>query len=157
YYDPIRASRRLPRTSQDGWLYRGALPDDLVWAAPETVPTLSHSPFWTCRYPYAGGKERCTSSFSPSSMAFAQQSRARLPHDPAPGFMAGPSVDASVFASCCGPPSCSPLDQVPPVSRQQRLLLPSFPHPGHPEMESGITTQPTGLLLWRDFRPLGEC
>jgi hypothetical protein len=41
--------------------------------------------------------------------------------------------------------------------RWQRLLLPSFPHPGHPKMESDITTQPTGLLLWRDFHPLGEC
>ena len=39
-YDPIRQSRRLPQTSQDAWLYYGSLPDDLIWAVPETFPAL---------------------------------------------------------------------------------------------------------------------
>ena len=39
-YDPIRQSRRLPQTSQIAWLYHGSLPDDLVWAVPETFPAL---------------------------------------------------------------------------------------------------------------------
>jgi hypothetical protein len=43
YYDPIRRSRRHPLTSQELWLYRGALPDNLVWAAIETFPALAAS------------------------------------------------------------------------------------------------------------------
>jgi hypothetical protein len=65
YYDPIRGSRRLPRISQWGWLYRGASPDDVVWAAAEIVLTLSHPPFPACRYPYAGGNEGTMSRSSP--------------------------------------------------------------------------------------------
>jgi hypothetical protein len=76
---------------------------------------------------------------------------------PAPGFVAGPCLDASVFALCCGPQSGSPLDQVPPLSGRQRLLHPSFPRPGHPEARSDMTTQPTGLVLRWDSHPLGEC
>jgi hypothetical protein len=76
---------------------------------------------------------------------------------PAPGFMAGPCFDASVFALCCGPQSGSPLDQVPPLSGRQRLLRPSFPRPGHPGARSDMTTQPTGLVLRWDSHPLGEC
>ena len=76
---------------------------------------------------------------------------------PAPGFLAGPCFDASVFALCCGPQSGSPLDQVPPLSGRQRLLRPSFPRPGHPGARSDMTTQPTGLVLRWDSHPLGEC
>jgi len=76
---------------------------------------------------------------------------------PAPGFVAGPCFDASVFASRCGPPSGSPLDQVPPLSGRQRLVRPSFPRPGRPETRSDMTTQPTGLVLRWDSHPLGEC
>jgi hypothetical protein len=39
-YDPLRQSRRLPQTSQIAWLYHGSVPDDLVWAVPETFPAL---------------------------------------------------------------------------------------------------------------------
>jgi hypothetical protein len=76
---------------------------------------------------------------------------------PAPGFLAGPCLDASVFALCCGPQGGSPLDQVPPLSGRQRLLRPSFPRPGHPGARSDMTTQPTGLVLRWDSHPLGEC
>ena len=54
YYDPIRQSRRLPQISQMHWLYRGSLPDDLVWAASETFPDLRQRSFHTCHAPYAG-------------------------------------------------------------------------------------------------------
>ena len=51
--DPIRQSRRLPPLSQDHWLYRGALPATLLWAANETFPALGSCSFLTCRHPYA--------------------------------------------------------------------------------------------------------
>ena len=43
-------SRRFPTH----WLYGGSLPDDLVWAAPETFPAFRQHSFPTCRHPYAG-------------------------------------------------------------------------------------------------------
>jgi len=68
YSDPIRESRRLPLISQLHWFYSGSVPDDLVWAAVETVPTLRHSSFTTCRDPYAGGNDGCACPVpSPSS------------------------------------------------------------------------------------------
>ena len=51
--DPLRPSRRLPPLSQDHWLYRGSLPDDLIWAVGETFPALGHHSFFACRHPYA--------------------------------------------------------------------------------------------------------
>ena len=157
YYDPIRGSRRLPRISQWGWLYRGAAPDDAVWAASEIVLTLSHPPFSACRYPDAGGNEGTMSRSTPHHWPSPRKVGLGSLICPAPGFVAGPCFDASVFASRCGPPSGSPLDQVPPLSGRQRLLRPSFPRPGRPETRSDMTTQPTGLVLRWDSHPLGEC
>ena len=86
--------------------------------------------------------------------------RARLPHLSAPGFTAGQHNDASVFASCYSLQSCSPLDQVTPISWRQRLLHPSFPHFRSPQSEVGyhytanwtlavMGLSPTGrVLLW---------
>ena len=140
-----------------GWLYRGASPDDAVWAAAEIVLTLSHPPFPACRYPYAGGNEGTMSRSSPHHWPSPREVGLGSLVSPAPGFMAGPCFDASVFALCCGPQSGSPLDQVPPLSGRQRLLRPSFPRPGHPGARSDMTTQPTGLVLRWDSHPLGEC
>jgi hypothetical protein len=139
------------------WLYRGASPDDAVWAAAEIVLTLSHPPFSACRYPYAGGNEGTMSRRSPHHWPSPREVGLGSLVSPAPGFVAGPCLDASVFALCCGPQSGSPLDQVPPLSGRQRLLRPSFPRPGHPEARSDMTTQPTGLVLRWDSHPLGEC
>jgi hypothetical protein len=61
YYDPIRQSRQLPPTSQRSWLYRGSLPDDLVWAVTETFPDLKQRSFHTCHHPYAGRRDGCLS------------------------------------------------------------------------------------------------
>jgi hypothetical protein len=58
-YDPIRQSRRLPPISQDHWLYRGSLPDDLIWAVSETFPALGQRSFPTCHPPYAGRRSGC--------------------------------------------------------------------------------------------------
>jgi hypothetical protein len=134
-----------------------ASPDDAVWAAPEIVLTLSHPPFPACRYPDAGGNEGAMSRSSPHHWPSPREVGLGSLVCPAPGFLAGPCFDASVFASRCGPPSGSPLDQVPPLSGRQRLLRPSFPRPGHPGARSDMTTQPTGLVLRWDSHPLGEC
>lgn len=129
----------------------------MVWAAPEIVLTLSHPPFPACRYPDAGGNEGAMSRSSPHHWPSPSEVGLGSLVCPAPGFVAGPCFDASVFALCCGPQSGSPLDQVPPLSGRQRLLRPSFPRPGRPEMRSDMTTQPTGLVLRWDSHPLGEC
>src|SRR4029453_12752671 len=77
-----------PGLPRDRLVIPGALPDDLVWAAIETVPTLSHSPLSACRCLYAGGNDGCTGPDPfPIIIAFAQQRRARLPHPPVPGFL----------------------------------------------------------------------
>jgi hypothetical protein len=52
-YDPLRQSRRLPRTSQVRWLYRRSVPDDLVWAVFETFPAVSQGSFLACHRPDA--------------------------------------------------------------------------------------------------------
>jgi hypothetical protein len=52
-YDPIRGSHPLLRLSQGYWLYPRSLPDDLVWAARESVPALGQCSFPACRHPYA--------------------------------------------------------------------------------------------------------
>ena len=146
-----------PDFPADSWLYRGASPDDVVWAAPEIVLTLSHPPFPACHYLDAGGNEGAMSRSSPHHWPSPSEVGLGSLVCPAPGFVAGPCFDASVFALCCGPQSGSPLDQVPPLSGRQRLLRPSFPRPGRPEMRSDMTTQPTGLVLRWDSHPLGEC
>ena len=138
-------------------LYRGASPDDAVWAAAEIVLTLSHPPFPACRYPDAGGNEGSVSRSPPHHWPSPSEVGLGSLICPAPGFVAGPCLDASVFALCCGPQSGSPLDQVPPLSGRQRLLRPSFPRPGHPGARSDMTTQPTGLVLRWDSHPLGGC
>ena len=58
-YDPIRQSRGLPPISQGHWLYAGSLPDDLVWAVPETFPALSQRSVPACHPPCAGRRAGC--------------------------------------------------------------------------------------------------
>ena len=70
YYDPIRQSRRLPRTSQGRWLYRGSVPDDPVWAAAETFPALPQRSFPPCHHPYAERRNRDTPATSLLPKAF---------------------------------------------------------------------------------------
>ena len=73
-YDPIRQSRRLPLISQGHWLYGGSLPDDLVWAVPETFPALGQRSVPTCHPPYAGRRPGCLYPGLPQ------------PHGPSPIF-----------------------------------------------------------------------
>jgi hypothetical protein len=70
YDDPIRQSRRLPRTSQVHWLYRRSMPDDLVWAVCETFPALSQRSFLACHRPYAERRNEDTPAVSPLPEAF---------------------------------------------------------------------------------------
>jgi len=63
YSDPIRQSRRLPPLSQERWLYRRSLPDNLVWAVSETFPALGQYSFFACHHPYA--ERRCEAPQSP--------------------------------------------------------------------------------------------
>jgi len=96
-------SRRFPTL----WLYGGSLPDDLVWAAPETFPAFGQHSFPTCHHPYAG---RRAGGMCP---VFPQ------PQWPSPflkwvGSCIYPDTDsrrgslndAAMFALCCGPQSC---------------------------------------------------
>ena len=77
-YDPIRQSRRLPRTSQARWLYRGSVPDDLVWAAAETFPALGQRSFLTCHHPYAERRNGDTPDTSPLPKAFRNKTVRQL-------------------------------------------------------------------------------
>ncbi len=105
-YDPIRQSRRLPPISHC-WLYGGSLPDDLVWAAPETFPAFRQHSFPTCRHPYAGRRAgEHMSSLSPAPVAFPIVELGRLLHLSRHRFRSGNLNDAAMFALCCGPQSC---------------------------------------------------
>jgi len=77
-YDPIRQSRRLPRTSQVHWLYRRSVPDDLVWAASETFPALGQRSFLTCHHPYAERRNGDTPATSPLPKAFRNKTVRQL-------------------------------------------------------------------------------
>src|SRR5215813_10524971 len=78
YYDPIRQSRRLPRTSQGRWLYRGSVPDDPVWAAAETFPALPQRSFPPCHHPYAERRNRDTPATSLLPKAFRNKTMRQL-------------------------------------------------------------------------------
>jgi hypothetical protein len=74
---PIRPSRRLPPLSQNHWLYRGALPATLLWAANDTFPALGSCSFLTCRHPSAERRSEASQSplaahgFPPQNMESA--------------------------------------------------------------------------------------
>jgi hypothetical protein len=79
YYAPIRQSRRLPRTSQARWLYRGSVPDDLVWAAAETFPALGQRSFLPCHQPLRREEERRYPSHFTAPKGFPQHNSASAP------------------------------------------------------------------------------
>jgi hypothetical protein len=81
-YDPIRQSRRLPRTPEGHWLYRRSVPDDLVWAAAEIFPTLGQRSFPPCHHPYAGRRGSDTPISSPLPEAFHHKVRRQRLHYP---------------------------------------------------------------------------
>ena len=87
YYDPIRQSRRLPRTSQVRWLYRGSVPDDPVWAAAETFPALPQRSFPPCHHPYAERRNRDTPATSLLPKAFRNKTMRQLLQPPNTGFI----------------------------------------------------------------------
>ena len=98
YYDPIRQSRRLPRTSQGRWLYRGSVPDDLVWAATETFPALQQRSFPACHHPYAERRTRDTPDTSLLPEAFRNKTMRQLLQPPNTSSRWGFAYDAAVFA-----------------------------------------------------------
>jgi len=108
YYDPIRQSRRLPRTSQGRWLYRGSVPDDPVWAAAETFPALPQRSFPPCHHPYAERRNRDTPATSLLPKAFRNKTMRQLLQPPNTSSRWGFAYDAAVFASCYGPQGCLP-------------------------------------------------
>ena len=89
----LDGSPGLPR---DRLVIPGALPDDLVWAAIETVPTLSHSPLSACQCLYAGGIDGCTGP-DPSPSSSPSPSKGGLGSlIPCPWLLlTGPCFDAS--------------------------------------------------------------
>ena len=157
YYDPIRQSRRLPPTSQDHWLYRGSLPDDLVWAAPETFPALGQRSFLTCHRPYAERRNGAT-PVSPRSQGLPQQNTASAPPShPTPASVGDllttlqRSLDATARKVACPPGLVRPG-----VSSGRRgRLHPSLPEAGHPHPESGMTTPPFWGRTMTGLAPAG--
>ena len=96
-YDPIRQSRRLPRTSQEPWLYRGSVPDDLVWAASETFPALGQRSCHTCHPPYAGRRSECIFPVLPHPQGLPQRNNGSAPPSiPTPVSVGGNSRRCSV-------------------------------------------------------------
>jgi len=106
YSDPIRQSRRLPPLSQDHWLYRGSLPDDLVWAACETFPALGHHSFCACRHPYAERRSEGTPVSPHFQWPSSTEHGVGSSTSPHTSCGEGFANDAAVFASCYGPLSC---------------------------------------------------
>ena len=105
-YDPIRQSRRLPPISHF-WLYGGSLPDDLVWAAPETFPAFGQHSFPTCHHPYAGRRAGGMCPVFPQPQwpsPFLKWVGSCIYPDT--DFGRGSLNDAAMFALCCGPQSC---------------------------------------------------
>src|SRR5262249_6588172 len=102
-------SHWLLRLSQGYWLYPRSVPDDLVWAARESVPALGQCSFSTCRHPYA---ERRSGSCSP--VIFRSHWPSSTKHGvgsscgPDLRFRQGFANDAAVFTLCYGPQSCLP-------------------------------------------------
>jgi hypothetical protein len=88
-YDPIRQSRRLPRTSQVRWLYRRSVPDDLVWAVFETFPALSQCSFLACHRPYAERRNEDTPAVSPLPEACRNTTVRQLLHPTRPQLPSG--------------------------------------------------------------------
>jgi hypothetical protein len=101
YSDPIRQSRRLPRLSQDRWLYRGSLPDDLVWAVLETFPALGHHSFFACRHPYAERRSEVPqSSLTPKGLPPQNtESAPLLPFTPASVKALLTTLQCSLYAT----------------------------------------------------------
>ena len=85
-----------PGLPRDRLVIPGALPDDLIWAAIETVPTLSHSPLSACQCLYAGGIDGCTGP-DPSPSSSPSPSKGGLGSlIPCPWLLlTGPRFDAS--------------------------------------------------------------
>ena len=108
YSDPIRQSRRLPPLSQARWLYRGSLPDNLLWAARETFPALGQYSFRTCRHPYAERRSEAPQSLLAALGLPPQNTESAPLLFPDTSFSQGFAHDAAVFASCYGPQSCLP-------------------------------------------------
>ena len=108
YSDPIRQSRRLPPLSQDHWLYRGSLPDNLVWAASETFPALGSCSFLTCRHPYA--ERRCEAPQSSPRYPWPSSTEHGVGSSISPHSSCGEGFanDAAVFAARYGPQGCWP-------------------------------------------------
>ena len=147
-----------PGLPRDRLVIPGALPDDLVWAAIETVPTLSHSPLSACQCLYAGGIDGCTGP-DPSPSSSPSPSKGGLGSlIPCPWLFDRPVFRRiSSLRSRSGPQSCSPLDQAHPLRGSRDFYTRAFLTAGHPTAKSGITTQLSGLLLRRNLHPLGKC
>jgi len=98
YYDPIRQSHRLPRTSQGRWFYRRSVPDDLVWAAAEPFPAVPQRSFPACHPPYAERRPRDTPETSLLPEACRNKTMRQLLQPPNTSFRWGCAYDAAVFA-----------------------------------------------------------
>ena len=145
YYDPIRQSRRLPRTSQVHWLYRRSVPDDLVWAVFETFPALSQRSFLACYRPYAERRNEDTPAVSPLPEAFRNKTVRQLLHPTRPQLPSGICLRRCSVHLMVRPARLLALlgwSDLEIISGRRGRLHPSLPEAGHPHPESGMTTPP---------------
>ena len=160
YSDPIRQSRRLPPLSQERWLYRRSLPDNLVWAVSETFPALGQYSFFACHHPYA--ERRCEAPQSsprypwPSSTEHGVGSSTSPHTSCSEGF----ANDAAVFALCYGPQSClpswtGPTWRLPPAAED--FYTRACPRPVTRTPSRVSLHSPPGGELWPDFHRLECC
>jgi len=145
YSDPIRQSQWLPRISQARWLYHGSVPDDLVWAASETFPALGQRSFLTCHRPYAERRNGDTPAASPLPVAFRNKTLRQLLSHTRHQLRSGMCLRRCSVRVMVRPARLLALldwsDLVFYTGRRGRVH-PSLLEVGHPDPESGMTTQP---------------
>ena len=157
YSDPIRQSRRLPPLSQERWLYRRSLPDNLVWAVSETFPALGQYSFFACHHPYA--ERRCEAPQSPlATLGLPPQNTESAPPRP----LTPAAVRALLTTLQCSRDATARKVAGPPglvrpraLSGRRGRLHPSLPGAGYPDPESGITTPPSWGRTVTGLSPAG--
>ena len=158
YYDPIRQSRRLPRTSQVHWLYRRSVPDDLVWAVFETFPALSQRSFLACHRPYAERRNEDTPAVSPLPEAFRNKTVRQLLHPTRPQLPSGICLRRCSVHFMLRPVRLLALlgwSDLEIISGRRGRIHPSLPEAGHPNPESGMTTPPFWGRTMTGLAPAG--
>ena len=146
-------SRCFPRIA--GYTAR-SLPDNLVWAARETFPALGQCSFLTCRHPYAERRSEVPQSPPPCPWPSSTEHGVGSSISPTPAAVgcATRSQQCSLMlrpAKLLALLDWSDLETSPAAED----VYPSLPEAGHPNPESGITTQPSWGRTVTGLSPAG--